>query len=390
MSYSQIEIVANKDLKLREIDLAPAAESLSSNENLHPAVLFVGKVAHLLFVKYHSLEVLASQMRISDADMAAYGIEPNTQDSRLYVPICAEFRKIEKVSRNEITISNEVVVPESIVDSVSEKLDGQLFTIVTTKTGFSFPAKVLPSNKNEMRMSMSLRTLADCVVGDLVLLHKPTDSPLFTGEAKYEISKLARYRRKLDSWFENLLAARLGSPSIALRVVQGYPGDDGGAIARLHPSLFPMLGLLPGDHLIVEWGTRRAIVIAFEDDVDDAHHNRGHIKKTQGVGLKSADLPENFPEYLLIHLSAPARTLALGIPSSRPSTVVTVKRRIRTRLLSEISKILLPISVLIFGGSALPVSHGMKITITIILIIIFLLTALSPLKISRPPEGTWP
>lgn len=300
-------------------------------------------------------------------------------------------QKIAPFLTSELDHSLSILVNEEIFETVSTQIGKSRFTSVTTPKGFTFPITVQKSNIESCRMGMTLRTLSDCKVGETVCLRKPDLTEGIFARQKDTTRRIffIYWVHKLDSFFEMFLAKSLGAPQRALRTSQTYPGDDERSVVRLPVSLFPMLGLLPKDQVIVEWAGKKTLAFAFEDFSEEASSRISHIQKTQAVGKNTHQIPDDFPTYLLIRLSPQVRD-ELGISKDNVSTIITVKRRIRTQLVSEFNKLLMSLCVLALSVSTTHLSGLTKWIITVILVPLIVIVSLAPLKIRKLPKGIWP
>jgi hypothetical protein len=106
-----------------------------------------------------------------------------------------------------------------------------------------------------------------------------------------------------------------------------------------------------------------------------------------GLGLALLDLdspamPEDFPQRLLVAIPPSVRR-HLNIP---PDTVVEIRRRVRTRFVSELNQLIIPVTALVLAAVAVPLKWWEDV-IGVVLVLLF---GLAPMRIPKPPRGRWP
>ena len=189
--------------------------------------------------------------------------------------------------------------------------------------------------------------------------------------------------RYLDWLVEVALRIALRSPTITLRTMQAAIGDDNDNIARVHPDIFPFLGVRPGQQVLVDWCGATAAAVILEHHVEARPEEAQRARNFQRVENTLVDLPNDFPTYLLIRVPAGVRH-ELRMPAS---TVVTIRRRLRPLVLTHLNQLTLPLSGLAAATAAIPELRWWP-TITIsggVLVLSFL-----NLRMTRQPKGIWP
>lgn len=182
-----------------------------------------------------------------------------------------------------------------------------------------------------------------------------------------------------DRIAERLLRPLLGAPVVTLRTVGALVGDDNEQVIRLHSEVFPLIGVEPGDHVIVSWADRYVMAVALE---------AGEITPEEArtiKGLKRIDLFSESPEpsaldHLSIGVSAKLRS-DLGIPRS---TVLCVRRRLMTAVLGQLNQLTIPVLGLILAAVAVP---NISYTAIAIGFIPMLILGMLPIRHKKPPHG---
>jgi hypothetical protein len=144
-----------------------------------------------------------------------------------------------------------------------------------------------------------------------------------------------------------------------------------------------MLGIKVGDQVIVSWGRRQAVATAviFPDNApsDDVVVT---MLGSQGVERLRGDENQRHHD-MNIQVAARIRS-ALAIPAT---TVVQVRRRLRTYLINRLGRAMLPLGGLIFAALAVP--GDVRIP-SIVAASVILSIQLIGLRHPKPPERRWP
>ena len=297
--------------------------------------------------------------------------------------------EIYPLKYKDLSDSEKIYLPKNLIQQFANKFGKKLYTSIVLADGSNFDVEVGNSGDEFTRIGFTLRTLLNCPKGEKISLHKPEKLELTHLEEGFSSGLFKRIWRHLDSWQESALESLLGAPTSTFRTSMAYPGDDDRFLVRIHPSQFPRLGIRPGDHVFIERLGRKIVVVAFEEHLEEEFKSSSHLKRNQTEGLDTKNLPEEFPMYLIIRVSPRARN-ALGIPRNDVASIVRVKRRLRTQIVSEFNKMILPIALLIIG--ILPTNLGLlwKLGLIISIVPLIIGVALAPLKIRLTPKGFWP
>ena len=297
--------------------------------------------------------------------------------------------EIHPLKFKDLSDSEKIYLPENLIEQFANKIGKKLYTSIMLADGSKFAVEVGNSRDEFVRIGFTLRTLLNCPKGEKISLHKPELKELTHLDDGFSLGLFKRTWRHLDSWQESALESVLGAPTSTFRTSMAYPGDDDRFLVRIHPSLFPRLGIRPGDHVFIERLGRKIVVVAFEEHLEDEFKSSAHLKRNQAEGLETKDLPEDFPMYLIIRVSPRARN-ALGIPRNDVASIVRVIRRIRTQIVSEFNKMILPIALLVIGILPTGLSLLWKLGLILAIVPLIIGVALAPLKIRQTPKGFWP
>ena len=277
----------------------------------------------------------------------------------------------------QLADSDKLHLPNAIANEVAERIGNSEYTLLTKSNKNSFPLPVQRVSGETIGMGFTLRALTETKKDEVVALSK------LGTQSQQKIGLL----RRIDSTLETLLRKTLGSPVSIFRTAMDFPGDDDRALIRIHNSHFSRLGISPGDQVFVEYAGRRISAFAFEQ-FDTPRTSNSVLDSAKAVGLRNSKLPKDFPNYLLTHISPIARD-ALGIPKHNVTSVVRVQRRIRTRLASELNKLLLPMAVFVLGIIPAEINHWVKFSIYLIGTPVIILISLAPLRMRKAAKGFW-
>lgn len=270
-------------------------------------------------------------------------------------------------------------------------------------SGIAFPVRVRRRDisARSVRMSMLLRTLCDAGRGARLQVSRlPKRSaiekkraararvrrhshPYHFGWATIAAGRLLWIPRAVDSALELFLRVLFRAPRITVATTQTLPGDDAGGLVRLHGAVFPMLGIRPGDQVVIVWGDSRSAVVAFEDYVEPDATPLQVVQRARRVETMTPQLAPGTPAHLVARLSAETRR-DLGIPAT---TVVEVRRRIRPLLFRHLNQLSIPVAGLVVAGLAVQQLQGWPIVAGLIVAVIL---GLANLRISKAPRGLWP
>jgi hypothetical protein len=180
--------------------------------------------------------------------------------------------------------------------------------------------------------------------------------------------------------FESLARLFLKAPKLCVRTTEALVGDDTNRVVRLASHVFPLLGLHPGDHVVVQWARRRTLAVALEKpDYGATPRNL-----PRHVDPEMQGIPENIPaEYLTIGIAAEMRS-ALGIPRH---TVVTIQRRVVPLVSRRLNELTIPVGGLLLAAATV---KGLSRTAVAIGLVVIILLAMLPARHKTPPSGRWP
>jgi hypothetical protein len=193
------------------------------------------------------------------------------------------------------------------------------------------------------------------------------------------------YCRRIVNLAERCLRLLFWAPEITLGVTEPVIGDDTNRVARLPQHSFPLLGIKPGDQVLVSWADRQAIAIALEAyQARDVGEDLLAQSRQVDVILTEA-FDQGTPESLCVGVTAELR-LDLGIPRE---TIVTVRRRLVPLFIGRLNELTIPVGALVLAAAAV---EGLKEHWFGILFgyLIVLGLALSPLRHRGAPNGRYP
>ncbi|GAA1872163.1 hypothetical protein [Myceligenerans crystallogenes] len=181
-----------------------------------------------------------------------------------------------------------------------------------------------------------------------------------------------------DQQAERLWRRVFGAPEFSARVLQAHTGDDSTSVVTLSRGAFDRIGITPGMEVIVRWGGREAVARAVEEHEEPLNPDQA-AKRQQRVNLVWPDVPAELSAQDVVRLSVRLRA-QLGAPVS---TVVTVRRRMRTYLTANLYKFAVPVAgfglaIHQINDPRWPVIGGAAAVMT--------LFALARLRMPRPPR----
>lgn len=278
----------------------------------------------------------------------------------------------------QLVDADRLHIPNSLADEVAVRIGKDEYTLLTQSNKNSYPLPIRRTSDEKVGLGFTLRALTETKKGEVVTLTKPNVQSL--GEVGFF--------RHFDYAIEKVLRSSLGAPISTFRTAMGFPGDDDRALIRIDSSIFARLGISPGDQVFVEYAGKKISAFAFEQ-LEAVYAPNESLNTAKAVGLNSAKLPKDFPTYLITHISPIARH-ALGISKDDVTSIVRVQRRVRTKLASELNKLLLPLTVLIVGLVPAPIHPWFKYLIYLFGIPAIILISLAPVRIRKATNGLWP
>jgi hypothetical protein len=145
----------------------------------------------------------------------------------------------------------------------------------------------------------------------------------------------------VDRGLERLWRRLFGAPEFSARVVQAHAGDDSVSMVSLNPAAFDRLGIEPGQQVLVRWGGREAAALAVEDHDPPSSGGAAAVSRAaQRVNRLWPDPPGDLSPHVVVRMSAHLRA-QLDAPTA---TVVTVRRRLRTFLISNLNRLVIPVA----------------------------------------------
>ena len=165
---------------------------------------------------------------------------------------------------------------------------------------------------------------------------------------------------------EFFLRSYFKAPKRAFLTTMAYMGDEFPRLVRLHPAAFTMIGIKPGDEVIVEWCGRRTSAIA-----DELVHLESQTQKSEFIS-----------EHLYISVSGQVR-VDLGITVS---TAVEIRRKVMPKVLDNLNSVFLPVISVVVGGNSLKLPG-----VTVFLLAFFAaLLSLGKVRLPRAAPGELP
>ncbi|HEX7140711.1 MAG TPA: hypothetical protein VF219_22860 [Vicinamibacterales bacterium] len=245
--------------------------------------------------------------------------------------------------------------------------------------GFTMPLRlrVKPNEQGMIRMSRLTR-----VLGRLTDEHPRVRlSRLQPEHLQWRDRFVGRTAMRLFSFFlELLLRPLFHAPAVAMSTVEAKLGDDTNRVIRMAPQMFNLIGVRPGDDILVEWAGRRVIAVAHES-FDAKEHGHAHVPTVDTWGANSS-VPDE-ARHLVIGIGAQLRG-ELRIPRR---TVVIVRRRVSTIFARRVNELTLPIGGLLLAAVAI---KGFPVIWVFAGAVIVTILAMLPARYRVPPRGRWP
>lgn len=186
---------------------------------------------------------------------------------------------------------------------------------------------------------------------------------------------------RVVSWGTELLLRHLfHAPALAMTTVEARLGDDTNRVIRIPSETFSLLGIKPGDDVLVEWAGRRVIAVAQESFEKTAG---GHASVPTVDTWGSDKEPPSEARHLVIGIGAEMRG-ELRIPRR---TVVTVRRRVTSIFAHRINELTVPVGGLLLAAVAIrdfPLVYVAAGTVAVTIL------AMLPARYRVPPRGRWP
>lgn len=252
------------------------------------------------------------------------------------------------------------------------------------KIRISFPTRALiypASDLTGEKLSVEKLWLSEVVEDRLPFLARLRIRHPYVGSGGLIIAIVRRVTHHIGQLFESALRPILLAPIVVTRTTEALIGEDTYQVVRINAQIFPLLGIKPGDQVIVSWASRQIVATALEFLETPANPVTTSLQRTDlhHTGTRPAIAP-----HLAIGITAPMRA-ALGIPRH---TVVNVRRRLTPLILSRINELTIPVGGVLVAALALPgVIPRWGIPISIVVVIAL---ALISARYRLPPVGRWP
>lgn len=205
----------------------------------------------------------------------------------------------------------------------------------------------------------------------------------YAGFFRLFVGILKRFIHYLGQIFELFLRPILRAPVVVLRTVEALIGEDTYQVVRINPQIFPLLGIKPGDQVVIGWASRQVVATALEFP-PELNTDPRITTTLQRTDLHRIGSRESIAPHLSIGITAPMRS-CLGIPRH---TVVEVRRRLTPIILGRINELTIPVGGLLLAALALPgVIPRWGIIMSIIVVVAL---ALISARYRTPPSGRWP
>ena len=240
-----------------------------------------------------------------------------------------------------------------------------------------------------IRMTMLMRSLMGVESGETIRIGPLQKERLFFAdrggarEAAYGRRMLAAARwaaRLVLFGWESLLRLLLHAPVLAMRTVEAEIGDDTNRIVRLAPETLRVLGVQPGDEVILEWLGARVVAVAHEK-ISGAPAGVHHGVTDDDWGRDPR--VDAIPEHLVIGVAAEMRG-EMRIPRR---TIISVRRRVGSLFVQRLNELTVPIGGLLFAALAL---DKISVTAAAAGAVIVTVMAMAPARHRVAPRGRWP
>lgn len=296
--------------------------------------------------------------------------------------------EIAPALQHDLPRANEVDVAASVVKDL-----GTSRAIAESNYG-TVPIVLRPRDmrdKEMIRMSMLTRTLLRVELGEKIGISAFQRERLFLtdrirgrGTAMINMLRVvAAFKRAMRTAIfgvELLLRIFLHAPVLSMRTVEAEIGDDTNRVVRVAPETLRLLGIRPGDEVILEWGDSRVLAVALEKLTTSMP---GVFEGATEDDWGTDPLADSVPDHLVIGVSAVMRG-ELRIPRR---TIVNVRRRVLSVFAQRVNELTIPIGGLIFAALALDKITALQAAIGAVIVTVL---AMAPVKHRAAPRGRWP
>lgn len=179
---------------------------------------------------------------------------------------------------------------------------------------------------------------------------------------------------------ERALGPVLGAPCFAFRTTEALVADDVHSVVRLPAASFPLIGIRPGDQVVLTWARRAVVAIALEQ-VPLSESAVEELQRQQMVDLRAPRRPRD-EDHITIEVAASIRHV-LGISRE---TVLQVHRRVWPQVAVRVNALLLPAGGLLLAAAAI---QGFKPLWTWTGMTAIVAAEMLHLRLPSPPRGRW-
>jgi hypothetical protein len=199
------------------------------------------------------------------------------------------------------------------------------------------------------------------------------------------LGRIDHARNRTRRLVESGLAPLLGAPKIAMRGAPAVTGDDVARVVRLPPSSFPLLGLAPGDRVLVEWADRGVVAVALEVGDTSSEAELELIRSARragGIDHETGTAYEGTVRHLRVRMTAGLRA-DLGIPRK---SVVTIRRSLPPVLGKQLQLLVIPLTGISIAIFTLP---GLRWWMAVVAVVVAVTLVVAPVRRVWPRRGSW-
>jgi hypothetical protein len=158
---------------------------------------------------------------------------------------------------------------------------------------------------------------------------------------------LANLRSVIGRTIELGLTWALNAPAISLRVTVAHPGDDNDDTIGVHQGALDRIGVRSGEQVIIRWGTAERTLAAITDHAPPSASASPPANDRLGPTVPA--LSASIPSHLVARVPGTVRH-ALDLPTA---AVITVRRSTRSVLVSNLHRLVIPVTGLVLAGAAI-------------------------------------
>jgi hypothetical protein len=183
--------------------------------------------------------------------------------------------------------------------------------------------------------------------------------------------------RMIDVGMEQVLKIFFRATRLDFGTSYGYPMDDDSYRIRLPEDSFPLLGIAPGEQVLVAWCGHTSVAIALLLDPSEM------IEVSDEVVAHGTEWNVHKVRTDVVLVSAPIR-LKLGMPAR---SGIEVRRRVRPQVLSRLNQTVIPILGVAVSAYVIEPLRGLPL-LALGTVVFFL--SLSNIRVPKTPKGLWP